>query len=186
MSKKINKISELGKSLGLKKEDLKNIDEEIANTSLGRILAVLRARARVTQSEISKKLGTDQSYISKIENIKNENMSVVAMMNYVQALGFEFTINVDKPKPLVNRIIDTYNNLVTLFRKLHKSQRPDPEITQSLAQFESDALRLAGSLIVNRKKKSNELKITTEPKILFDNTPIDSTNTKEELEATLG
>ncbi len=154
-NKVVSKIADLAKDLGYTNQEVQSLNEEIIKRSLSRFLIKLRTNEDVTQKEMEKRLGKSQSYVSKLENSNDENISVNELINYVEALGFEGNISVSKPKTLMEKIQSQYNGLINYFDKLQVLQREDDTIQAGLANFERTASRYMQSLSIALLKSSN-------------------------------
>ena len=185
MAKKMTNVAELAKDLGYNQEEIHELEKEIEAKSLSRYLTVLRAQQSVTQGEMAEKMKVSQSYISKLENAFNENIGVDEMADYVNALGFEFSIHIGKPKTIVQRIIHAYNVMLSLFKELQKTRREDPEILRGLAKFEFEAsknmLKLAETLMASSGDKLKKLGKRRPSGILINDVPLESAGVEKEL-----
>lgn len=177
MGQKINNISELGFDLGLSENDVAEIDKDINQAALPRLLTTLRAKKGFTQSELAEKLGVTQSYISKLENSESDKLCISDIHRYVSALGYETSLNILTPKNLTEQIISTYEHLVGLFDKFQESTRFDEKILLNMAEFESVAarniIRLAATLVDSSKEKINKVESLPTTKILIDDEPFE-------------
>lgn len=67
-------------------------EEEAYSYYTGQILEEARKKAHLTQSELAERIGTDKSYISRIENGKTEP-KVSTFFRIVNALGLTVELN---------------------------------------------------------------------------------------------
>jgi len=172
MDKKITKTSELAKELGFDEAERKSIDEQIDNRSVSRKLTVLRAKSGLSQAEIAKKLNTSQSSISKLEYATDDQIKIDEMSKYLAALGYEMTIAISKPQNIAQKIRNSYNHLILLFRELQKYAVNDEDILEGIADFELEAtknmLNLASSLIESSSSKIKKIEPREEPKVILN------------------
>ena len=61
-------------------------EKELKAEILGEFLKDLRIKSNVTQKELAKKMGTDKTYVSKIEN-NLKNTKLVTVRKYAEALN---------------------------------------------------------------------------------------------------
>lgn len=71
------------------KEELK---KDLQDKSLGHKLYGMRCAAGITQSQMAKKMGCNQSRISKLENAGLDSIKVGDMLCYTKALGLKLKI----------------------------------------------------------------------------------------------
>jgi transcriptional regulator with XRE-family HTH domain len=90
-------------------------------TKLIRDLAKARHQLGITQTELARKLGLKQAYISEIENgIRDSRLSLI--MDLARVLGFELMLVPRNLVPLVDQFknsrTDEQNSEIPRFRKL--------------------------------------------------------------------
>lgn len=177
MAREINKVSELGVDLGLSKKDLADIDQEIDNRSLSRLLTMLRVKNKLTQSAMAKKIGVSQSYISKLEHASNDKITFKDLSNCLGPLGYEVIVGVNKPRSLTEKIMQAHRHMLDLCLELQKTQRDDKEILQGLASFEALAgkniLNLAELFINASHLKFKKIKAIEGPQVVVDKAILD-------------
>lgn len=179
MGKKINNITELGTALGLAPEDLENIDDAIQQTSLSRLLSVLRAKKGLTQSELASEMGVSQSRISKLEHATNSNISFEDIHSYTSALGYRTALNIFKPRSLASEILQTVKHLTALLNKYQKSARLDENILLGMVEFEQavtkQVIEIAQELVdSSREKISQAEELESNTVLLVDDIPFET------------
>lgn len=173
MDQRISTISDLMKEMGVEKETAKQVSENIKNYSISQNLAILRAKANLSQSEMAKKMKTSQSFISKLESASNNQIKVEDMCTFLAMLGYETTITISKPQNIAQKIKASYCQLVDLVKELQKYALNDEAILEGIANFETEAARnvldLASMLIESSSSKFNKIHPRQEPQIILQN-----------------
>lgn len=173
MDQRISTISDLMKEMGVEKETAKQVSENIKNYSISQNLAILRAKANLSQSEMAKKMKTSQSFISKLESASNNQIKVEDMCTFLAMLGYETTITISKPQNIAQKIKASYCQLVDLVKELKKYALNDEAILEGIANFETEAARnvldLASMLIESSSSKFNKIHPRQEPQIILQN-----------------
>lgn len=172
MAKLVTKVSELAAELGFNQKEMQAIDKQVSERSLSRMLTVLRSKEDLSQAQMATKLNVSQSFISKLENATNDQMNLSDIGKYLSNLGYEMTINISKPKPISQRIIQAYARLTSLFSEFQKCARDDNDILIGMAKFESEAARnvmiLAQQLVESSTSKLKKITVTEKPRIVID------------------
>ena len=77
-------------------------DEELANLDIARKLYDLRVAARLTQSQLAKRVGTTASAISRLEDASYDGHSLTMLQRIAAALNKRVTVTFVsvKPRPL--------------------------------------------------------------------------------------
>lgn len=173
MDQRISTISDLMKEMGVEKETAKQVSENIKNYSISQNLAILRAKANLSQSEMAKKMKTSQSFISKLESASNNQIKVEDMCTFLAMLGYETTITISKPQNITQKIKASYCQLVDLVKEMKKYALNDEAILEGIANFETEAARnvldLASMLIESSSSKFNKIHPRQEPQIILQN-----------------
>lgn len=183
MDKKSAKISDLLNEMGIDKEIVKGVEKNIKNHSISQGLTTLRAKADLTQSEMAKKMGVSQSFISKLEVASNDQIKLGDFDKFVSTLGYELTITVSKPQNIAEKIKNTYNQLSALLTELQQYAVNDAAILKSIANFELEAthnmLHLASALLESSASKLNKIQPRKEPRIILEDSIVE--NKKKDL-----
>ena len=183
MDKKFNSVSDLLKDMGIDKDIVKKVDEEIENHSLSKNLTILRIKNNLSQAEMAKKLGVSQPWVSRIEYASNDQIKLGDLNKYLAVLGYETTITISKPQNIAQKIKNTYNQLCVLLTELQKCAVNDELILQGIAKFELEAthnmLILASALIESSSSKLKKIHPQQEPQIILDDSIIE--NKKKDL-----
>jgi transcriptional regulator with XRE-family HTH domain len=74
------------KLAGRNPEMLDLLEQEEANLDIARKIFQLRSRAKLTQAELAKKVGTTQSVISRLEDADYDGHSLVMLRRIASAL----------------------------------------------------------------------------------------------------
>ncbi len=104
MTKAFKSVSEMVKHNAEDDRFSKQLDSEIKNKSISKVLFLLRCKSGITQKEMSKKLNCTQSKISKIEHSSNDKQKVEDLIAYAKTLGMELSINFKKPMKVVDKV----------------------------------------------------------------------------------
>lgn len=75
------------------KEFAKNYEEGLENFKIGVLLRQAREKSGITQEAVAKKLQTNKSAISRIEN-HSEDIRLSTLRKYAQALGKEIHLEI--------------------------------------------------------------------------------------------
>jgi transcriptional regulator with XRE-family HTH domain len=173
MDQRISTISDLMNEMGVEKETVKQVTENIKNYSISQNLTILRAKANLSQSEMAKKMKTSQSFISKLESASNDQIKVDDMCTFLATLGYETTITISKPQNIAQKIKASYCQLVDLVKELQKYAVNDDAILEGIASFEIEAtqnmLNLASMLIESSSAKLDKIHPRQEPQIILQN-----------------
>jgi transcriptional regulator with XRE-family HTH domain len=173
MDQRISTISDLMNEMGVEKETVKQVTENIKNYSISQNLTILRAKANLSQSEMAKKMKTSQSFISKLESASNDQIKVDDMCSFLATLGYETTITISKPQNIAQKIKASYCQLVDLVKELQKYAVNDDAILEGIASFEIEAtqnmLNLASMLIESSSAKLDKIHPRQEPQIILQN-----------------
>lgn len=184
MAEALNTISDLAKGLGFGEKSLHAIEKHVQDRSTSRMLAVLRAKADLSQKEMATKMGVSQSAVSKLENATNDCISFAEAGRYFAALGYEMTVHVSRPKTIVERIKGAYIHLTKLVEDFQGCRRNDPDILLGMAKFETEAaknmINLASMLIDSSSSKLAQVEVLTEPRILVDDQELDYSSASRE------
>ncbi len=172
MGQKISTTSALMNEIGIDKESASKVTENIKNHSISQSLAVLRAKANLSQAEMARKMRTSQSSVSKLESASNGQIKIDDMCTYLASLGYEMTISISRPQNIAQKIKTTYNQLSALLAELQKYAVDDDSILRGIAKFELEAthnmLNLASTLLESSSSKLKKIYPQPEPQIILD------------------
>ena len=77
-----------------KPEMMAMLEEELVNAELSRLVYDLRAKAKLTQAQLAKRVGTTQSVISRLEAADYEGHSLAMLRRIARAVGCVVEIRV--------------------------------------------------------------------------------------------
>lgn len=177
MAKVIKDVCELTEELGFSVKEREQMHQRINERSIGRLLSAIRSNNGLTQSELSKKIGSTQSFVSKVENNLNKQMTINDLARYLAPLGFDVSINISKRKNIVERIKSAYLHLSKLLGKFQELKRDDHEILVAMAKFETEAARnmlsLASLLLDSSQSKMSSVECAHGPKYFIEDEAFD-------------
>ncbi len=94
---KAEEMDDLDRSIAESKEQhpdlVKGFDEGYQNFKIGALFKVSREQAGMTQEEVARKLGTQKSAISRIEN-HAEDIRLSTLHKYAKALGKKVNLEI--------------------------------------------------------------------------------------------
>jgi len=79
-------VALMGKLAGRNQEMLELVEQEEANLDIARKIFQLRSKAKLSQAELARKVGTTQSVISRLEDADYEGHSLVMLRRIASAL----------------------------------------------------------------------------------------------------
>lgn len=74
----------------------KGFQKELIRLSIGEQLLQLRLKARLTQAQVAKKVGTTASAISRYENAEYDRYEIQTLRKIVEACGGKLSISMDR------------------------------------------------------------------------------------------
>ena len=83
-----------------KPEMMAMLEEELVNAELSRLVYDLRTKAKLTQSQLAKRVGTTQSVISRLEDADYEGHSLAMLRRIARAVGCVVEIRVHPSEPV--------------------------------------------------------------------------------------
>ncbi len=169
MSKAIEKISELAGPLGFTDKEQKDIEEAIDNHSLSRLVSMVRIKNKMTQKAFGSKIGKSQAYVSKVENLSNDELNIKDLTCCLQPFGIQVGFSVSKPKTIRQRLIANHNELFELIEELKTLERDDSLILQGLADLKTEAaenyIKILETMLQSTKENINQIGSMKELKI---------------------
>jgi len=79
-------VALMGKLAGRNQEMLELVEQEEANLDIARKIFQLRSKARLSQAELARRVGTTQSVISRLEDADYDGHSLVMLRRIASAL----------------------------------------------------------------------------------------------------
>ncbi len=83
-----------------KPEMMAMLEEELANAELSRLVYDLRVGAKLTQAQLAKRVGTNQSVISRLEDADYQGHSLAMLRRIARAVGCIVEIRVRPADPV--------------------------------------------------------------------------------------
>ncbi len=83
-----------------KPEMMAMLEEELVNAELSRLVYDLRVKAKLTQAQLAKRVGTTQSVISRLEDADYEGHSLAMLRRIARAVGYIVEIRVRPTGPV--------------------------------------------------------------------------------------
>ncbi|MGL1935518.1 MAG: hypothetical protein OCD01_10870 [Fibrobacterales bacterium] len=172
MSKTIENISELAGPLGFTAKDQNDLQNTIDNYSMSRLISMVRVKNKMTQKAFGTKICKSQAYVSKVENLSNDDLNIKDLTCCLQPFGIQVGFSLSKPKTIKQRLIDNHNELFTLIEDLKNLEREDEHILQGLAELKTEAagnyIKILETMVQSTRKNMDQIDSMKELKIDID------------------
>ena len=139
MGKRFNSVSEMVRDISDDQSFVDRFEEESANQSIGRFLFTLRNSKGLTQTELAKKMGVNQSYVSRLEHTPNDKIKIGEMLEFVDAVGYDLTINVHQERNLVGWVKHHVMETRKYLHQLADLTKNDQKIKEGVTNFYYEA-----------------------------------------------
>lgn len=118
----------------------KELEEELAGQSLATTLFSMRCAADLTQEEMAGKLGTTQSYVSKLEHATTDKITVRALEEYANALGLNLVVMFQRNMTAANSVKYHFFEIKRHLDRLLELAKDDAEIRKGVDAFYNEWL----------------------------------------------
>lgn len=169
MNKTFKSVSDIAKNITEDKEFHKQLDSELNNKSISKVLFLLRCQSNITQKEMASRLKCTQGTISKIEHSGDDKQKIEDLIGYAKALGMELSINFKKPMKIVDKVKYHAFEIKKHLDYLSKiaNEKKDSDLLEGISKFFDESLlnivylvvKSASTLPKLRQKPGGTLKV---------------------------
>lgn len=138
--KQYDTVHEIVDDLIEDEEFKKELQQEIAGQSLSTTLFTMRCSADLTQAEMAERLGTTQSYVSKLEHATTDKITVRALEQYSQALGLNLIVMFQRNMTAANSVKYHFLEIKRHLDRLLELAKDDDEIRKGVDSFYNEWL----------------------------------------------
>lgn len=143
MSKRVNDVSELVKTISTTQSFKKNFEKEIQSKTIAKFLFSLRCDHKLTQKQLAEKVGCSQGRVSKIESSYDQELTLKDLMDYANALNLQVELGYRTPSVKIVDLIKYHafkiKDYLEQLTKLAK-EKEDESINEGVQQFHGETI----------------------------------------------
>ena len=169
---------DLLKSAGADEELVQQTQSISEGTRLSRILFALRCKSGMTQGDVAERTGCAQSVISRIENSKDEDLSIGDIFKYTEALDLQLNIGfLNRRETLADRFRYHLHSLTKCAREILDLAGNDLKMLQGATDMFCDSANHFCKVLdksanqLNAVAEKGEYKLENQKGSLIINTP---------------
>ncbi len=141
MSKRVNDVSELVKTISTTKRFKKNFEKEIQSKTTAKFLFSLRCDHKLTQKQLAEKIGCSQSRVSKIESSYDQELTLKDLLDYANALNLQVELGYRTPSVKIVDLIKYHAFKIKAYlEQLTKLAKEDESINEGIQQFHGETI----------------------------------------------